>query len=98
VNTDTLPGEQWGPSNGSEGAAMIECQCTYCERDKVMNGEATDEDADSDPSLYCKILSDSFVGPVQEWREVDGVIQCVRFVKKGDALPDRCPKTLELPL
>ena len=93
-----LPGEQWEPSNGSEGAALIESYCTYCERDKVMNGEASQEDADRDPSLYCRILSDSFLGPVKEWRETDEGVFCVAFVMTGERLPERCPHTMELEL
>jgi hypothetical protein len=92
-----LPGEQWEPSNGSEGCAMIEGFCSHCERDKVMNGTITDEQAQMDGG-YCQILSDSFIGPVKEWREVSGEILCAAFVEQGDKVPDRCPHTLELPL
>jgi len=93
-----LPGEQWEPSNGTEGAAMIESQCCFCERDKLMNGTATQEQCDADPSLYCEILNASFRGEAKEWREIDGVVQCIAFVKQGDKLPERCPHTMELEL
>jgi hypothetical protein len=98
MSAEQRHGEQWEPSNGTEGAYFIEGWCANCERDKVMNGDATDEDADKDPSIYCQILSDSFIRAVPEWREIDGEPKCLKFVKKGDALPDRCPHTQELPL
>ena len=93
-----LPGEQWEPSNGTEGGCFIDEWCSNCERDKVMNGTMDYDEADSTEGAYCEILNASFRGEAKEWREVNGVAQCVRFVKKGDALPDRCQNTMELPL
>ena len=40
------PGEPYRPCNGTEGEFFISMWCEECERDKVMNGQATHEDAD----------------------------------------------------
>ena len=93
-------GEQYEPSNGTEGGCFIEAWCANCARDKVMNGEATQEQADVDDSLYCQILGASFRGEAVEWRELpDGTVKCIAFVPQGERIqPQRCPNTLELPL
>jgi hypothetical protein len=93
-------GKQYEPSNGTEGHAFIGRWCENCERDKVMNGEATVEQADVDDTLYCSILSNSFLdGGVAEWIfDAKGMPTCTAFVPKGDSLPvPRCPHTAELP-
>jgi hypothetical protein len=93
-------GEQYQPSNGTEGASFIEEWCSNCARDKVMNGEATQDQADVDDTLYCQILGASFRGEAVEWREFeDGAVECIAFVPKGERIPpQRCPYTAELPL
>jgi hypothetical protein len=93
-------GEQYEPSNGTEGSCFIEEWCSNCARDKVMNGEATQDEADRDDSLYCQILGASFRGEAVEWRELsDGTVKCIAFVPKGEPItPQRCPYTAELPL
>lgn len=93
-------GEHYEPSNGTEGLCFHEAWCSICERDKVMNGDATDEDADRDPSLYCEILGASFRGEAKEWQyDKNGQPCCIAFVPKGERFPTpRCPHTAELPL
>lgn len=94
-----LEGERYEPSNGTEGGCFIESWCTNCARDKVMNGEATQEEADADDSLYCQVLNASYRGEAVEWREMpDGEVKCIAFVPQGERIPERCPKTMELPL
>lgn len=93
--------DQYRPSNGTEGGCFIDAWCSICARDKVMNGEATDEDADRDQSLYCTILGSSFRdGGAPEWQyDKNGQPCCIAFVPKGERIPEpRCPHTMELPL
>jgi len=94
-------GEQYQPSNGTEGACFIKAWCCECSRDKVMNGEATDEDADKNPDLYCQILGASMRDDgAPEWVfDKDGNPSCIAFVPKRERIPTpRCPNTLELDL
>jgi hypothetical protein len=92
-------GEQWEPSNGTIGESFIRAWCAECARDKVMNGEATQEQADADDSLYCQILGASFRGEAVEWREVGDEVKCIAFVPKGQPIPaPRCQHTAELSL
>lgn len=92
------PGERYQPCNGSEGEFFIGMWCEDCARDKVMNGEATQEQADADPSLYCQILNDSFVGDgVAQWvYGKDGQPCCTEFVPVGAPIPQRDEFTREL--
>lgn len=93
------PGESYMPCNGSEGEFFMAMWCEECERDKVMNGSATVEDADKDPGLYCRILNDSFHSEgVAEWvYGADGQPCCTAFVPKGQPLPTpRCEHTADM--
>lgn len=93
------PGEAYRPCNGSEGEYFHAMWCEECERDKVMNGDATVEDADKDPDLYCEILNRSFREdePLPEWtRGDDGQPKCTQFVPKGQSLPQRCEHTADM--
>jgi hypothetical protein len=95
------PGERYMPANGTDGECFHAQWCERCARDKVMNGEATTEQADADPSLYCDILTASFVlESLEQWvYGDDGQPRCTQFVAQGTDLPaPRCPNTLELPL
>lgn len=94
------PGERWMPSNGTCGEYFWSMWCEECARDKVMNGEATVEQADKDPSLYCDILSRSFrEDSLPEWvYGDDGQPKCTAFVPQGEDVKPRCSATLELPL
>lgn len=92
-------GQPYMPSNGTEGACFHEMHCQNCERDKVMNGSATVEDADRDPDLYCEILSRSFrEDELAEWKfGPDGWPMCTAFVPKGDPIPlPRCAHTADM--
>ncbi len=80
-----LPGEQYEPSNGTEGEAFISSWCGNCERDKVCNGTVDQDDAGDDD--MCQILGASFRGEAVEWREVDGKVKCISFVEKGQPIP-----------
>ena len=94
-----LAGQKYMPSNGTEGACFHEIHCANCERDKVMNGCATIDDADRDPSLYCSILSQSFsVDDLEEWRYgPDGWPMCTAFIEAGKAEPTpRCDRTADM--
>jgi len=90
------PGEQYVPSNGTEGYSFIAAWCCNCAKDKP-SSEGVDFD-DCDPSETCEILAASFRGEAVEWRELeDGTCKCIAFVPKGQVIPaERCPHTLEL--
>ena len=93
------PGTQYRPCNGSEGEYFHAMWCEECERDKVMSGQATVEDADIDPSLYCEILNRSFRSdePLPEWTYgKDGQPCCTQFVPRGQPIPTRCEHTADL--
>lgn len=92
-------GQPYMPSNGTEGACFHAEWCERCGRDKVMNGSATVEDADKDPDLYCRILSQSFaVDELPEWvHDANGIPTCTAFVPVGDPIPaPRCENTMEM--
>jgi hypothetical protein len=93
------PGEQYRPCNGSEGEYFWAMWCEECERDKVMSGQATVDDADHDPSLYCEILNRSFRTdePLPEWTYgEDGQPMCTQFVPLGEKIVDRCAHTADM--
>lgn len=93
------PGSPYMPSNGSEGEYFHSMWCEECERDKVMSGQATVEDADKDPSLYCEILGRSFRDsePLPEWTiGEDGQPKCTQFVPLGQPIPYRCENTPDM--
>lgn len=55
-----LPGEQYTPSNGTEGAQFLSDWCGTCARDKSMReGEPLDE---CDDNETCPIIAASFRG------------------------------------
>lgn len=92
-----LPGEQWEPSNGTQGDAFISAWCGRCACDKEANGEATQDECDRDESLRCQILGASFRGEAVEWRAIKGAVMCIAFVPKGEPIPvPRCDKTLDM--
>jgi hypothetical protein len=92
------PGEPYRPCNGTEGEYFHSMWCEECERDKVMNGDATVEDADADSDLYCEILNRSFRDdPLPEWTYgEDGQPRCTAFVPKGQIQPTRCEHTSDM--
>lgn len=89
-------GEQYVPSNGTEGGCFIEDWCCECARDKAMSeGVEFDE---CDDNEKCEILAASFRGEAVEWRELaDGTTKCIAFVPKGQAIPaPRCEHTVDM--
>lgn len=97
------PGEPYRPCNGSEGEYFHSMWCEECAHDKVMNGSATVEDADADPSLYCEILNRSFRSdePLPEWvHGDDGQPKCTQFMRYVEDAPPsevvRDDKTIDM--
>ena len=93
------PGERYQPCNGTEGEYFHSMWCEECARDKVMNGEATQEQADADPGLYCAILTNSMAlrEGVPEWViGEDGQPRCTEFIPAGEPIPFRCPATVDM--
>jgi hypothetical protein len=90
-----LPGEQWKPSHWTAGESFHAQWCCNCAKDAVMNGSATQEQADRDPDLYCPIIGVSYWGDAVEWRKLeDGRRICTAFVPKGQPVPtQRCAST-----
>lgn len=82
-------GQPYMPVNGTEGARFHEMYCANCERDKVMNGTATIEEADGDATVLCDVLSRSFVEEtLPEWKfGNDGRPMCTSFVHMGVTIP-----------
>ncbi len=87
-------GEQWEPSNGTEGALFIEAWCCNCARDKAMR-EGADFDECDDNEL-CEIIAAGFRGPVKEWIEDDSGPRCTAFVPAGNVVPEVDPLTGDL--
>lgn len=93
------PGERYQPCNGSEGEFFHAMWCEECARDKVMNGTATQEEADKDPErCYCMILNQSFTSEgVAEWViGEDGQPKCTAFWPKDEPIRERCTNTPDL--
>lgn len=92
------PGGSYMPHNGSEGEYWFSMWCEECARDKGMNGEATQEQADRDPSLLCEIVGRSFChDAIPEWiYGDDGQPKCIQFVPKGQTITERCTKTIDM--
>lgn len=92
-------GQPYMPSNGTEGACFHEMHCAHCERDKVMNGTATVEEADGDMTMLCEILGRSFrEDELAEWKfGPDGWPMCTAFVPMGEKIPaPRCEHTADM--
>jgi hypothetical protein len=91
-------GTPYMPCNGTEGEYFHAMWCEECERDKVMSGQATTEDADKDPDLYCEILNRSFRDePLPEWvYGEDGQPKCTAFVPVGTPIVERDDRTLDM--
>lgn len=90
-----LPGEQWIPSNGTEGYSFLESACGNCQRDKSMR-EGVDLD-ECDDNEKCEIIAASFRGEAVEWRVDGDNVFCVSFVPKGERIPEpRCELTADI--
>lgn len=91
----TLPGEQWIPSNSSDGDAMFCSYCRHCARDRAMR-EGMDVD-DCDDDELCDVLARSFRGEAVEWRILPtGRITCTAYIPAGQPIPQRCPATADM--
>lgn len=89
------PGEQWMPSNGTEGYSFLEAACGNCARDKAMR-EGADLD-ECDDNERCEIIAASFRGEAVEWRIENGEVFCVAFVEAGQRIPEpRCTRTADM--
>ena len=91
-----LPGEQWIPSNGTEGHSFLESACGSCQRDRAMReGVELDE---CDDNEKCEIIAASFRGEAVEWRRYeDGTVNCVSWIAAGQPVPSpRDEHTLDL--
>lgn len=91
-----LPGEQWIPSNGTEGYSFLESACANCQRDKSMR-EGVDID-ECDDNEKCEIIAASFCGEAVEWRiDEKEQVFCVAFVPAGERIPEpRCARTQDM--
>ncbi len=90
------PGEQYTPSNGTEGEMFIDSWCRHCARDKSMrDGEPVEE---CDDEELCQILGASFRGEAKEWQyDKHGQPCCTAFVPVGQQVPaQRCEHTTDL--
>lgn len=88
-------GQQYQPSNGTEGAAFHSHWCCQCARDKAMREGAPLEDCDDNER--CDILSASFRGEAKEWvYGADGQPRCTEFHEFGTPEPYRCPATTDM--
>ena len=81
-----LPGEQYTPSNGTEGAQFLSDWCGTCARDKSFReGEPLEE---CDDNETCPIIAASFRGEAIEWREMpDRKTLCTQWVQAGEPIP-----------
>ena len=87
-------GEQWEPSNGTEGELFIEAWCCNCARDKAMR-EGCDFD-ECDDNEKCNIIAASFRGEAVEWRDTGTGLICTAFVPAGEKVPEKCPLTVDM--
>jgi hypothetical protein len=92
---DQPPGEQWMPSNGTEGGVFIETWCTRCARDKPMSeGKHFD---DCGPDEVCEELAASFRGEAKHWRLLpSGDAVCLLFHPAGTPIQERDTHTKDM--
>lgn len=84
-----LPGEQWKPSNSTDGYSFLASWCGQCARDKSMREGCPEEECDD--SELCQIIAASFRGDAVEWRKMpDGEVKCIAFVPAGEPIPAQC--------
>jgi hypothetical protein len=88
-------GQQYMPSNGTEGEVFWSEWCCQCSRDRAMREGAPIEDCDDDER--CDILGASFRGEAKEWvYGTDGQPICTAFHEPGTPEPYRCPATADM--
>lgn len=88
-----FPGEQWQPSNGTEGYCFIERWCGTCTKDKPSSeGKPFDDCA---PEDLCEELAASFRGEAEHWRhlESDDCV-CLLWTPAGGVY--RCDRTEDM--
>lgn len=82
-------GQQWVPSNGTEGSIFQDSWCCQCQRDGVMNGTA-DSDVEEN---WCSIIAASYRGEAKEWQyDASGQPCCTSFQPLGADLRDEWDK------
>lgn len=90
-------GQQYEPSNGTEGAVFQQEFCARCERDKDMNGTCHAEGREAGDDDWCPILGASFRGEAKEWvYGADGHPTCTAFTPKGQNTLERCEHTTDM--
>ena len=90
-------GQQYVPSNGTEGEIFQAEFCARCERDKEANGTCLMEDRDAGDDDWCQILVASYAGEAKEWvYGHDGHPTCTAFVPYGEQVPTRCDHTADM--
>lgn len=89
-------GEQWEPSNGTEGELFIAAWCCNCAMDKAMREGADFDECDDDEK--CEIIGASFRGEAAEWQyDRNGQPCCTAFVPAGETIPaPRCTQTADM--
>ena len=90
-----LPGEQWKPSNNTNGYAFLSEWCGQCQRDKAVR-EGCDI-SECDDNEKCEIIAASFRGEAIEWRKLEsGKCICTAFVPAGEKVPERSAFTVDM--
>ena len=90
-----MAGQQYRPSNGTEGAVFIDSWCGHCARDKAMREGAPLEECDD--REVCPIIARSFAGEATEWvYGTDGQPRCTEYVEHGQPIPYRCLNTPDI--
>lgn len=94
--TKARAGEQWEPSNGTEGELFMNAWCCNCARDRAMREGCDFDDCDDDEK--CEIIGASFRGEAVEWQyDKHGQPCCTAFVPAGEAIPEpRCALTTDM--
>jgi len=87
-----IPGQQYTPSNGTEGEVFLDEWCRNCARDKSMREGAPLEDCDDNER--CDIIAASYRGEAKEWvYGSDGQPKCTAYHALGMPAPYRCAAT-----
>lgn len=72
-----LPGRQYIPSNGTEGAVFFYNHCERCARDSEISGQPGNKE--------CPIIAASFRGQAIQWRELEnGDTFCTEFLFRSE--------------
>lgn len=95
-NIDSLPGEQWTPSNRTIADSFISDNCNLCGRDEAAR-QAFEFDR-FDEFDVCEILAAGYLGEAVEWRHLPtGEVKCLAFISADQPIPAlRCNKTIDM--